>query len=150
MDGPDLWQNNRMSERAGSDVFPKNDRGSGSLKDYAFNLVPRSRKTVIRLAGSDACQEELRTVLETDGTEFETAIAHRTIEEERVDAPIQVRLFTGRRVSGVVGTVPRGLEPAVEEALTRLENSAKTARIPVSVISTRHGLRVELLMGETR
>jgi hypothetical protein len=139
-----------MEIRSGDEVFDKRDRGSGSLKDYAYNLVPRSRKTVIRLAGSDGYQDELRTINENDDGELETAISHRTIEEERVDAPIEVRLFTGRRVSGVVGIVPRGLEPAIEEALTRLENAGKKARIPVNLVSTRNGLRVDLLMGATR
>ncbi len=32
------------------------------------------------------------------------------------------RFFTGRRMSGVVGYVPRGLEPVVIEAMTRLES----------------------------
>lgn len=139
-----------MEIRSGDEVFDKRDRGSGSLKDYAYNLVPRSRKTVIRLAGSDGYQDELRTINENDDGELETAISHRTIEEERVDAPIEVRLFTGRRVSGVVGIVPRGLEPAIEEALTRLDNAGKKARIPVNLVSTRNGLRVDLLMGATR
>jgi hypothetical protein len=139
-----------MNESTGQDVFDKRDRGSGALKDYAFNLVPRSKKTRIRLAGSDAYQDELRKILENDEGEIETAISHRTLDEERVDAPVEVRLFTGRRVSGVVGIVPRGLEPAIEEALTRLENGGKKTRIPVDIISTRHGLRVDLLMGATR
>ncbi len=129
--------------------FPRTDRGRGSLRDYAFNLVPRSRRTAIRLAGSDPCQTELERALE-NGDEFETIGARRTAEEERTDAPMPIRLFAGGRVTGVVGIVPRGLEPAVEEALSRLESAGRKARIPAVIVRTRHGLRVDLLMGLTR
>jgi hypothetical protein len=129
--------------------FAKGDRGSGSLKDYRYDLIPRSNRTVIQLAGSDPFQDEIQKVLE-EGEEFETAGGHRTAEEERTDAPMEVRLFTGRRVSGVVGTVPHGLEPAIEEALTRLERANKLPRIPARIVKSRRGLRVELLMGQTK
>ncbi|HEX7835769.1 MAG TPA: hypothetical protein VF479_09905, partial [Pseudolysinimonas sp.] len=79
------------------------DRGSGSFNDYDYNLVARNKRVTITLAESDPCQDELRTILESGETRAETAISPRTIEQERVDAGIPVRLFTGRRVSGVVG-----------------------------------------------
>ena len=131
-------------------AFPKNDRGSGALNDYKFDFIPRSSKTRIQLAGSDPFQDELRTALDENGADVHTAGGQRTIEEERTDAPMELRLFLGRRVSGVVGTVPRGLEPAVVEALSRLERANKPLRIPAEIVMTRHGLRVELLMGGTR
>ncbi len=131
-------------------AFPKNDRGTGSLNDYKFDFIPRSAKLRMQLAGSDPYQDELRTVLEENGSEVHTAGGQRTIEEERTDAPMELRLFTGRRVSGVVGTVPRGLEPAIVEAISRLERANKPLRIPAEIVTTRHGLRVELLIGQTR
>jgi hypothetical protein len=146
-------QNRGMTPKrnpANDAAFPKNDRGSGSLDDYKFDLIPRSAKLRIQLAGSDPYQDELRTVLEENGSKVNTAGGQRTIEEERTDAPMELRLFTGRRVSGVVGTVPRGLEPAVAEALVRLERANKPLRIPAEIVTTRRGLRVELLMGQTR
>ncbi len=60
-----------------------------------------------------------------------------------------VRFFTGRRMSGIVGYVPRGLEPAVIEALTRIEGRSDN-RIPASIIKKGGKLRVVLLMGATR
>ena len=131
-------------------AFPRNDRGSGSLNDYKFDFIPRSSKTRIQLAGSDPFQDELRTALDESGTDVHTAGGQRTIEEERTDAPMELRLFLGRRVSGVVGIVPRGLEPAVVEALSRLERASKPLRIPAEIVKTRQGLRVELLMGQTK
>ena len=87
------------------------DSGSGKLGDYKYNLVPANRRVTIRLADSDPYQEELASL---EGEEnLVTFIAARTIEEERTDAPMPVRFFTGRRMSGIVGYVPRGLEPAV-------------------------------------
>jgi hypothetical protein len=131
-------------------AFPKNDRGSGTLNDYKFDFIPRNARTRIQLAGSDPYQDELRSALEENGPAVHTAGGQRTVEEERTDAPMELRLFLGRRVSGVVGTVPRGLEPAVVEALSRLEHANKPLRIPAEIVTTRRGLRVELLMGETR
>ena len=52
-------------------------------------------------------------------------------------------------MSGIVGYVPRGLEPAVVEAIARLENRADN-RIPASIIRKGGKLRVVLRMGETR
>jgi hypothetical protein len=112
------------------------DSGSGKLGDYRYNLVPANKRVTIRLA--DSAEENLLTF-----------IAARTIEEERTDAPMPVRFFTGRRMSGIVGYVPRGLEPAVIEALTRLEERSNN-RIPATIIKKSGKLRVVLLMGQTR
>ena len=78
-------------------------------------------------------------------------ISRRTLEDERVDAPTPVRLFAGGRVSGIVGSVPRGLEAPVDDALGRLAERGKPPRIPASIVTTRGGaLRVDLQIGETR
>jgi len=123
------------------------DSGSGKLGDYRYNLVPANKRVTIRLADSDAYQEELASL--ADEENLLTFIAARTIEEERTDAPMPVRFFTGRRMTGVVGFVPRGLEPAVIEALTRLEQRSNN-RIPATIIKKSGKLRVVLLMGQTR
>lgn len=123
------------------------DQGSGSLDDYKFDLLPASSRVTIRLAGSDAHQDLIAGI---EAAEIQAAIARRTAEEERTDAPIVVRLFAGGRVIGPVGEVPRGLEGPVSEAITRLELAGRTPRIPVAVVSTRYGLRVDLLIGRTR
>jgi len=123
------------------------DSGSGKLGDYRYNLVPANKRVTIRLAESDPYQEELATLLDEDN--LQTFIAARTIEEERTDAPMPVRFFTGRRMSGIVGYVPRGLEPAVVEALTRLEGRSNN-RIPATILRKGGKLRVVLLMGDTR
>jgi hypothetical protein len=123
------------------------DSGSGKLKDYAFDLVPRNKKVVLTLAGSDPFQQELADLLPEDS--LQTYIAWRTAEEERTDAPMPVRFFTGRRMSPIVGYVPRGLEPVVTQALTRLEDRANN-RIPAQIIRKGGKLRVVLLMGLTR
>lgn len=123
------------------------DSGSGKLGDYKYNLVPANRRVTIRLADSDPYQEELASL---EGEEnLVTFIAARTIEEERTDAPMPVRFFTGRRMTGVVGFVPRGLEPAVIEALARIEDRSNN-RIPATIIKKGGKLRVVLLMGDTR
>jgi hypothetical protein len=127
--------------------FPKSDRGSGALKDYKYNLLPTNGRVVIMLAGSDPYQDELQQLI--GETSLQSFIAPRTQEEERVDAPMPVRFFTGRRMSGIVGWVPRGLEPAVVEALARIENSSNN-RIPIEIIKKKGALRVNLLMGDTR
>ena len=123
------------------------DSGSGKLSDYKYNLVPANKRVSIRLADSDPYQEELASLANEEN--LVTFIASRTIEEERTDAPMPVRFFTGRRMSGVVGYVPRGLESAVIEALTRIEGRANN-RIPASIIKKGGKLRVVLLMGDTR
>ena len=62
------------------------DAGSGSLDQYAFNLVPRNGRVTLRLAGSDPCQEEIARVRDSGADSFEAFFAPRTIEEERTDA----------------------------------------------------------------
>jgi hypothetical protein len=123
------------------------DAGSGKLKDYNYGLVPRNKGISITLAGSDPFQQELADLAAEET--LQSFIAPRTIEEERTDAPMPVRFFTGRRMSGVVGYVPRGLEPAIAEALTRLEGRSND-RIPVRIVARRGVYRVVLDMGATR
>jgi hypothetical protein len=102
------------------------DSGSGKLGDYRYNLVPANKRVTIRLADSDPYQEELASLL----------------DEETLQSFIAA-------MSGVVGFVPRGLEPAVIEALTRLEGRSDN-RIPATIIKKSGKLRVVLLMGNTR
>ena len=123
------------------------DLGHGKLGDYRYNLVPANKRVTIRLADSDPYQEEIASLLGEEN--LQTFIAARTIEEERTDAPMPVRFFTGRRMSGIVGYVPRGLEPAVIEALTRIEERSNN-RIPASIVKKSGKYRVVLLMGDTR
>lgn len=139
------------SNRRGTDAsLPKSDRGMGHFNDYSFGLVARNRSITIVLAGSDPYQEELRAIVESGDLEIFTAITPRTIDQERTDEPVVVRLFTGRRVSGPVGSVPRGLESVVDETLRRLDDTVGKARIPVRVLHKRGVYRVELLMGAVR
>jgi hypothetical protein len=85
--------------RRGTDAsLPKSDRGSGSFDDYTFGLAARSNRVTMVLAGSDPYQDELRTIAESGDSELLTAISPRTIEQERTDEAIVVRLFTGRRL----------------------------------------------------
>jgi hypothetical protein len=128
----------------------RGDRGEGKLNDYAYGLLARNRRIRMTLAGSDACQEELRSVLEQGADQVETAVSARSQQQDRDDAPIIVRLFTGRRVSGPVGMVPRGLESIVDENLRRLDDAFGVARIPVEIVQKRGRLRVQLLMGAVR
>jgi hypothetical protein len=128
--------------------FPKTDAGSGKLTDYRYNLMPNNKRVTLRLAGSDAYQDELIAMVEEPN--IEGFAAPRTIEEERTDAPMPLRFFTGRRMSGIVGWVPRGLEPAVIEAVARLEAAGKSTRLPVEIVKAKGKLRVDILMGETR
>ncbi len=127
--------------------YPKSDSGAGKLADYGYDLLPKNNRVTIELAGSDPVQEELEALLDEES--LQCFIAPRTAEEERTDAPMPVRFLTGRRMSAIVGYVPRGLEPPVIEALARLANSADN-RIPASIIRRRGRLRVVLLMGATR
>jgi hypothetical protein len=141
------------SARGTDESLPRTDRGAGSLNDYDYGLRARNRRVTILLAGSDPCQDELRAVVEAAGDgvgDLETAISPRSQEQERVDAGIEVRLFTGRRVSGVVGSVPRGLESVVDETLRRIHDATGRARIPVRIVQKGGRLRVELLMGAVR
>ena len=74
----------------------------------------------------------------------------RSQSDEAVDAKMPVRLFAGRRVSGVVGEIPRGLESAIDENLRRLDGRGDKARIPARIDATRSGYRVVLLIGKVR
>ena len=130
--------------------LPRDDRGSGSFDDYRYNLLPNKTRTTLRLANSTPHQEELQRIIDSGESELETAISRRTAEEERTDSPMDIRLFSGSRVTGVVGRIPRGLEPVIDEALGRLDGAGKKARIPASVQNTRSGWRVDLLIGRTR
>jgi hypothetical protein len=139
-----------FSRGAGDASLPKNDRGRGSFDNYLYDLVAKNKRVTIMLAASDPHQEELRTIAESGEDGLETAISPRSIEQERVDAPIEVRLFTGRRVSGVVGIVPRGLESVIDETLRRLEDRGDKPRIPARLTGKRGAYRVELRMGQVR
>jgi hypothetical protein len=141
------------SKRGTDESLPRTDRGAGSLNDYNYGLRAANRRVTIMLADSDPCQDELRAVVEAGGasaTDLETAISPRSQEQERVDAAIVVRLFTGRRVSGAVGSVPRGLESVVDETLRRLDDTVGKARIPARIVQKGGKYRVELLMGAVR
>ena len=127
----------------------RNDRGKGSLNDYKGLLEPSNTRVRMRLAGSNPYQDELKQIL-ADGGTLETAMTKRTQQDEAVDAVIEVRLFTGARVSGVVGIVPRGLESVVDQALSRLDILGRKQRIPAEIVRKGGLLRVELLMGQTR
>lgn len=138
-----------LFRRSGADPeFPKGDQGVGSLDDYKFDLLPANNRVTIRLAGSDPHQDVIRQAAEAE--RLETAIASRTQDEERTDAPMPIRLFADGRILGPVGRVPRGLEGVVNEALSRLDMAGKKPRIPVEIVRTKRGLRVDLQIGETR
>ena len=130
--------------------LPSDDRGSGSFDDYKYNLLPNKTRTTLRLANSAPYQSELQRIIDSGESELETAISRRSAEEERTDAPMDIRLFSGSRVTGIVGRIPRGLESVIDEALSRLDGAGKKARIPASVQKTRSGWRVDLLIGRTR
>lgn len=138
------------SKRGGDGSLPKSDRGKGEFDDYTFGLAAKNKNVTMVLANSDPFQDELRAVVEAGDGQMETAISPRSIEQERIDAPIEVRLFTGRRVSGPVGTVPRGLESVIDETLRRLDDTVGKARIPVRITQKSGKYRVELLMGAVR
>ncbi len=132
------------------DLLPKDDRGAGSYRQYRGMLVPANTRVKLRLADSNPYQEELRRIVDSGERQLGTAISRRPAAQEGAVAPIEIRLFTGNRVSGVVGVVPRGMESVVDEALARLEYRGQKVRIPARVERTRSGLRVDLLMGLTK
>ncbi|PPH31796.1 hypothetical protein [Rathayibacter sp. AY1F9] len=138
--------------RGDANPLPSDDRGSGKLDDYDYELRPKSRRgdTLLRLADSRPHQDEIARVLALGEDEVTAVIPRRTAEEERVDAPMPVRLFAAQRPSGLVGQVPRGLENVVEAALARLSGAGRSPRVPARIVTVRGGLRVELLMHETR
>lgn len=131
-------------------VLDSNDRGKGSFNDYRGLLTPKNAQVRLRLAGSNPFQQELSDIVASGAAPLETAISRRSQQEESVDAPIEVRLFTGSRVVGPVGVVPRGLESLVDEALSRLDINGRRQRIPVEIVRKGGRYRVELLMGQTR
>jgi hypothetical protein len=141
-----FWKKSRLGDVS----LPKTDRGTGSFDDYVGVLVPKNKKVTIRLANSDPYQDELAALAGEDPELLSTATPARTLDQERVDAPIEVRIFSGKRVSGVVGVVPRGLESLYDEAVRRLDGRGAKPRIPVAVVQTKHGYRLDLLMGQTK
>jgi hypothetical protein len=133
--------------------LPKNDRGAAKLDDYDYELVPKKRSLTMRLAASDPHGELLASLWDEVGDDVEslvTATPPRTLDLERVDAPIEVRLFSGRSVTGVVGRVPRGFEAVYDDAVRRLDARGDKPRIPVGLVRTKAGFRVDLLIGLTR
>ena len=128
--------------------YDGNDAGSGSYNQYGYDLVPRNKRVTLRLADSNPYQEELRRLSAVH--DLQAFISPRTVEEERTDATIAVRLFAESRMSSIVGFVPRGLEPLVLDAISRLDRASRSTRMPAAIVSTRHGLRIDLLMGQTR
>ncbi len=130
--------------------LPRGDRGAGSFNDYGYGLIARNRRIRMLLEASDPYQDELREILATSGARAETAMSPRSREQEAVDAPMEVRLFTDRRVIGPVGRVPRGLESIVEENLRLLGDVTGNTRIPVEIVRKGSKLRVALLLGQLR
>jgi len=128
----------------------RNDLGKGKLTQYRGVLVPSNGRVRIRLAGSNPFQQELADIVASGASPLETATPRRSQQEEGQDAEIQVRLFTGSRVSGPVGWLPRGLESVYDEALSRLDIAGRKQRIPVEVVRKGGLYRVELLIGETK
>lgn len=128
----------------------RNDRGKGSFSDYRYGLVPNNARVRMRLAGSNPHQSLLGEIVASGATPLETAISRRSQAQDAEDAPIEIRVFTGTRVSGPLGWVPRGLESVVDEALSRLDLTGRKQRIPVEVVRKGGLLRVELLLGRTR
>ena len=132
------------------DALPRGDRGKGSLNDYRYDMVAKNGRVRMVLEDSDPYQDELRTIVETSGSRAETAVSPRTREDEAVDAPIEMRLFTGRRVSGPVGRIPRGLESVFEENLRLLDDRTGVNRMPVEIVRKAGSYRVAILLGEVR
>lgn len=128
----------------------RNDLGAGSFKDYKYRLTPNNTRVRLRLAGSNAHQDELSRIVASGATSLETAISRRTPQQDAVDAPIEVRLFAGAKVSSPVGWVPRGLEAVVDETLSRLDIAGRKQRIPAQIVNQRGLYRVDLLIGLTR
>lgn len=142
----------KLFSRADDNPLPKTDRGSGSLDDYDYDLVPKKKRgdTILVVADSTPYQAELERLSGLGVEEASAIVPRRTIEEERTDAPMAVRLFANQRPSDVVGFVPRGLENVVDAALARLQEAGKQPRIPAEIAKTKNGYRVRLLMHETR
>jgi hypothetical protein len=130
--------------------FDKNDRGKGSFSQYRYGLAPNNARVRMRLAGSNFHQELLRDIAASGSGPIETAISRRSPQQDAEDAPIEIRLFTGSRVSGPVGWVPRGLESIIDETLSRLDLAGRKQRIPVEIVRKGGLYRVDLLVGLTR
>lgn len=130
--------------------FDKNDRGKGSFSHYRYGLAPNNARVRVRLAGSNPHQDLLREIVESGSGAIETAISRRSPQQDAEDAPIEIRLFTGSRVSGPVGWVPRGLESIIDETLSRLDLAGRKQRIPVEIVRKGGLYRVDLLVGLTR
>ena len=128
----------------------RNDLGAGSFKDYKYRLTPNNTRVRLRLAGSNAYQDELSRIVGSGAASLETAISRRTPQQDAVDEPIAVRVFSRTSVSGPVGWVPRGLEAVVDEAFSRLALAGRNQRIPVRIVNRRGIYRVDLLIGLTR
>jgi hypothetical protein len=128
----------------------RNDRGKGSFSDYRYGLVPNNARVRMRLAGSNPYQNLLSEIVASGAAPLETAISRRSQAQDAEDAPIEIRVFTGTRVSGPLGWVPRGLESVVDEALSRLDIAGRKQRIPVEIVRKGGLFRVELLLGRTR
>ena len=128
----------------------RNDLGKGKLTQYRGVLVPSNGRVRIRLAGSNPFQHELADIAASGASPLETATPRRSQQEEGQDAEIEVRLFTGSRVSGPVGWLPRGLESVYDEALSRLDIAGRKQRIPVEIVRKGGVYRVELLIGQTK
>ncbi|MBF4634277.1 hypothetical protein ITJ38_07685 [Agreia pratensis] len=136
-----------IGDRSGSGVPDRHDSGAGSLADYTYNLFPRFAGVILRAAGSMPFQSELAELRELPDRPAEAFVERRPPADDRVDAPMPVRLWVGSELSGVIGFVPRGLEAPVDACLGRLSDRGKAPRIPCSIVATRHGLRVDLRMG---
>ncbi|MCU1425986.1 MAG: hypothetical protein JWM51_2277 [Microbacteriaceae bacterium] len=141
---------NPFARKPQSGDYPKGDAGAGSFDDYAFDLIPKNKQVVVVLAGSEPFRDEIARVESAGSEELQVFIAKRTVEEERTDAAMPVRFFIDSRMTGIVGFVPRGLEPVMLVALGRLEPAGRPSRIPAEIRRTKTGLRVALLMGKTR
>lgn len=130
--------------------FDKNDRGKGSFSQYRYGLAPNNARVRMRLAGSNPHQNLLSEIVVSGSGPIETAISRRSPQQDAEDAPIEIRLFTGSRVSGPVGWVPRGLESIIDETLSRLDLAGRKQRIPVEIVRKGGLYRVDLLVGLTR
>jgi len=131
--------------------LPKSDRGFASFDDFDYRLRPKNGRVTMTLAGSDAHQDELKAIVHNgENEDAETAVSPRSMADERIDAPIPVRLFLGRRVSGVVGSIPRGFESLIDENIRMIEDRGSKPRIPVRIEHKKGAYRVVLLLGKTR
>ncbi|RFA16285.1 hypothetical protein B7R21_02590 [Subtercola boreus] len=138
------------TEATSEPVFGRKDRGSGKLGDYGYDMRPKNARVRLQLAGSDPFQQAIADVLAKGVSELQVFIPRRSAEEERTDAPVAVRFFVDSRMTPVVGFVPRGLEAVALDTLARLEAAGRSPRIPAAIVKSRAGLRVDLLLGQTR